>query len=71
GREGLMDVALKTKVSGYMQRRLINALQDLKVNSDWTVKDSEGTIIQFVPGEDGIDPSKSDYGTLDRKLKTE
>ncbi len=71
GREGLMDVALKTKVSGYMQRRLINALQDLKVNSDWTVKDSEGTIIQFVPGEDGIDPSKSDFGTLDRKLKTE
>ncbi|VVB59362.1 DNA-directed RNA polymerase subunit A' [uncultured archaeon] len=71
GREGLMDVALKTKVSGYMQRRLINALQDLKVNNDWTVKDSEGTIIQFVPGEDGIDPAKSDFGTLDRKLKTE
>ncbi len=71
GREGLMDVALKTKVSGYMQRRLINALQDLKVNGDWTVKDSEGTIIQFVPGEDGIDPAKSDFGTLDRKLKTE
>ncbi len=71
GREGLMDVALKTKVSGYMQRRLINALQDIKVEQDWTVKDSEGTIIQFVPGEDGIDPSKSDFGTLDRKLKAE
>lgn len=68
GREGLMDVALKTKISGYMQRRLINALQDIKVNHDYTVKDSENTIVQFVPGEDGIDPSKSDYGTLDRKV---
>lgn len=68
GREGLMDVALKTKVSGYMQRRLINALQDIKISNDNMVRGAEGAIIQFVPGEDGIDPSKSDWGTLDRKV---
>lgn len=64
GREGIMDSSLKTRVSGYMQRRLVNALQDIKVGADGLVKDSGATIIQFVPGEDGIDPAKSDWGTL-------
>ncbi|MBU0899088.1 MAG: DNA-directed RNA polymerase subunit A' [Nanoarchaeota archaeon] len=65
GREGLMDKSLRTRKSGYMQRRLVNALQDLKVEPDMTVKDSSGRIVQFVAGEDGIDPSKSDWGKLD------
>jgi len=64
GREGIMDSSLKTKVSGYLERRLVNALQDLKVGPDGTVRDDAGHIIQFVPGEDGIDPAKSDYGKL-------
>jgi len=57
-REGLMDKSLKTRHSGYLERRLIGALQDLKVEYDGTVRDSERKIIQFVPGEDGLDPSK-------------
>ncbi len=64
GREGIMDSSLKTRVSGYLERRLVNALHDLKIDEDWTVRDSAGNIIQFVPGEDGIDPSKSSWGKL-------
>ena len=65
GREGLMDKSLRTRKSGYMQRRLVNALQDMKVMHDGTVRNSVGEIIQFVAGEDRIDPSKSDWGKLD------
>lgn len=62
GREGLMDKSLRTRHSGYMERRLMNALQDLKIEYDNTVRDNRKVIIQFVPGEDKIDPSKSDWG---------
>ena len=62
GREGLVDTAVRTSRSGYMQRRLINALEDLKVKSDGTVRNTSGTIIQFAYGEDGIDPSRSVQG---------
>jgi len=57
-RESLMDKSLKTRHSGYMERRLIGALQDLKVAYDGTVRDAANRIIQFVPCEDGLDPSK-------------
>ncbi|MCS7097244.1 MAG: DNA-directed RNA polymerase subunit A' [Candidatus Methanomethylicia archaeon] len=62
GREGLVDTAVRTSQSGYMQRRLMNALQDLKVEYDNTVRASNGRIIQFVYGEDGINPAKSYHG---------
>ena len=62
GREGLVDTAVRTQQSGYMQRRLINALEHLRVEYDGTVRNSIGDIIQFKYGEDGIDPSKSDHG---------
>jgi DNA-directed RNA polymerase subunit A' len=62
GREGLVDTAVRTQQSGYMQRRLINALEHLRVEYDGTVRNSIGDIIQFQYGEDGIDPSKSDHG---------
>ena len=65
GREGLMDKSLRTRKSGYMQRRLVNALQDLKIAKDNSVRTSNGRIIQFVAGEDGIDPTKSYWGQLD------
>ena len=65
GREGLMDKSLRTRKSGYMQRRLVNALQDLKIMRDKTVRNSEGRVIQFLAGEDGINPAKSDWGTID------
>ena len=64
GREGIMDSSLKTKISGYMQRRLVNAMQDYLVKEDKTVRDSNDEIIQFVAGEDGIDPAKSDSGGI-------
>lgn len=63
-RENLMDKSLHTRHSGYMERRLVNALQDLRVEYDGTVRDSKNHIIQFVAGEDGIDPAKSDNGSV-------
>ncbi|MBI5000966.1 MAG: DNA-directed RNA polymerase subunit A' [Euryarchaeota archaeon] len=62
GREGLVDTAVRTSRSGYMQRRLINALEDLRVMPDGTVRNTAGTIIQFKFGEDGIDPTRSIQG---------
>ncbi|MFQ5921105.1 MAG: DNA-directed RNA polymerase subunit A'', partial [Nitrososphaerales archaeon] len=63
GREGLVDTAVRTQQSGYMQRRLINALEHLKIEYDQTVRDPHGSIVQFLYGEDGIDPAKSDHGS--------
>ncbi|MEM2104485.1 MAG: DNA-directed RNA polymerase subunit A' [Candidatus Bathyarchaeia archaeon] len=62
GREGLVDTAVRTQQSGYMQRRLINALEHLRLEYDGTVRNSTGDIIQFKYGEDGVDPAKSDHG---------
>lgn len=67
GRDSLMDTALRTPKSGYLYRRLSNSLQDLKIEYDYTVRDSSNTIIQFKYGEDNIDVSKSDGGTIDVK----
>ena len=62
GREGLVDTAIRTAQSGYMQRRLVNALQDLQVKSSGLVTDNQGMVIQTMFGEDGVDPAKSDFG---------
>jgi DNA-directed RNA polymerase subunit A' len=62
GREGLVDTAVRTSQSGYLQRRMINALQDLKVAYDMTVRTTGGRIIQFEYGEDSTDPMKSSFG---------
>ncbi len=62
GREGLVDTAVRTAQSGYMQRRLINALQDLRVEHDGTVRDDHGNVVQFEYGEDSVDPARSDKG---------
>jgi DNA-directed RNA polymerase subunit A' len=64
-REGLMDKSLKTRHSGYLERRLIGALKDLKIEYDGTVRDTAKKIIQFIPGEDGLDPSKIQKGGID------
>nr|CCA14203.1 DNAdirected RNA polymerase I subunit RPA1 putative [Albugo laibachii Nc14] len=56
GREGLVDTAVKTSRSGYLQRCLVKHLEDLQVAYDHTVRDSEGNVIQFLYGEDGVDP---------------
>ncbi|NHK33062.1 MAG: DNA-directed RNA polymerase subunit A' [Asgard group archaeon] len=77
GREGLVDTAVRTSTSGYMQRRLIHALLDIKAEYDGTVRGATGKIIQFKYGDDGIDPAKSEHGkavnidaVIDRVLKT-
>jgi len=59
GREGLVDTAVKTSRSGYLQRCLIKHLEDLKICYDNTVRDSDGGVVQFLYGEDGIDPTKA------------
>ncbi len=73
GRDSLMDTALRTPKSGYLYRRLANALQDLRVEYDGTVRDANGRIIQFAYGEDGIDVSRSEQGKVNVKriVKTE
>ena len=55
GREGLIDTAVKTSTTGYIQRRLVKSLESIHVASDKTVRDSQQRVIQFVYGEDGID----------------
>jgi len=57
GRDALMDTALRTPKSGYLYRRLANALQDLKVEYDETVRDASENIVQFKYGDDGLDVS--------------
>ncbi len=56
GREGLIDTAVKTSRSGYLQRCIIKHLESLTVAYDGTVRDSDGSIVQFAYGEDGLDP---------------
>ena len=57
GREGLIDTAVKTAETGYIQRRLVKALEDVGVEYDGTVRNSLNYVIQFVYGEDGMDGS--------------
>ena len=58
GREGLVDTAVRTSKSGYLQRRLINALSELEAQYDGTVRDTSDTVVQFEFGEDGTSPVK-------------
>uniref|UniRef100_A0A0N4ZQL0 DNA-directed RNA polymerase subunit n=1 Tax=Parastrongyloides trichosuri TaxID=131310 RepID=A0A0N4ZQL0_PARTI len=59
GREGLIDTAVKTSRSGYLQRCIIKHLEGLKISYDLTVRDSDNSIVQFRYGEDGMDIGKS------------
>ena len=61
GREGLVDTAVKTSRSGYLQRCLVKHLEELKVCYDHTVRNGEGGVVQFLYGEDGLDPTKASY----------
>ena len=58
GRVGLIDTAVKTSQTGYIQRRLIKGMEDLKVEYDMTVRNNKQKIIQFSYGEDGFDPTR-------------
>lgn len=54
GREGLIDTAVKTSETGYIQRRLVKALEDIQVKYDGSVRNCNGSILQFLYGEDGM-----------------
>ena len=65
GREGLIDTAVKTADTGYIQRQLIKAMEDLTVQFDGTVRDARGNIVQFHYGEDGVNSTKIESTSLD------
>ena len=56
GRVGLIDTAVKTSSTGYIQRRIIKGLEDIMVNYDMTVRNNKGKIVQYSYGDDGFDP---------------
>jgi DNA-directed RNA polymerase I subunit RPA1 len=61
GREGLIDTAVKTSRSGYLQRCLIKQLESLIVSYDMTVRDNDGSIVQFTYGDDGVDTMNTKF----------
>ncbi|CAM0140636.1 hypothetical protein VKS41_006661 [Umbelopsis sp. WA50703] len=61
GREGLIDTAVKTSRSGYLQRCLIKHLEGLRVHYDHSVRDADGSILQFHYGEDSLDVIKQKH----------
>ncbi|KAL9655009.1 hypothetical protein ABK040_008793 [Willaertia magna] len=65
GREGLIDTAVKTSETGYIQRRLIKAMEDIMVKYDGTIRDAQGNVIQFLYGEDGMDGIKVEFQNID------
>jgi DNA-directed RNA polymerase beta' subunit len=64
GRVGLIDTAVKTSQTGYIQRRLIKGMEDIKVEYDMTVRNSKNRIVQFSYGEDGIDTVKIEHSSM-------
>ena len=80
GREGLIDTAVKTSETGYIQRRLVKGMEDIRVEFDYSVRNASGCIVQFLYGEDGIDPTtiekqivpsiKMNFSELEHKYKS-
>jgi DNA-directed RNA polymerase II subunit RPB1 len=58
GREGLIDTAVKTSDTGYIQRRMMKTMEDMRVEHDGTVRNNGGMIIQYRYGEDGVDSTQ-------------
>ena len=58
GREGLIDTAVKTADSGYMQRQLVKTMEDLMVFHDGSVRDAGGLLVQQLYGDDGTSATK-------------
>jgi DNA-directed RNA polymerase II subunit RPB1 len=68
GREGLIDTAVKTADSGYLQRKLIKTVEDLKVEHDYTVRNSNNKLVQLVYGNDAFDPIYLHTQSLDNLI---
>merc|ERR1719352_1655969 len=65
GREGLIDTAVKTAETGYIQRRLVKSMEDVVVKYDGTVRNSVGDLVQFLYGEDGMDATAVESQKVD------
>lgn len=65
GREGLIDTAVKTSETGYIQRKLMKAMEDSRVLNDMTVRNELGNILEFIYGGDGIDAKYMEKQTFD------
>lgn len=70
GREGLIDTAVKTSDTGYIQRRMMKTMEDMRVEYDATVRNNQGQIIQYRYGEDGIDSIAVESQPIDLALLT-
>jgi DNA-directed RNA polymerase II subunit RPB1 len=70
GREGLIDTAVKTSDTGYIQRRMMKTMEDMHVEYDATVRNNQGQIIQYRYGEDGIDSICVESQPIDLALLT-
>ena len=70
GREGLIDTAVKTSDTGYIQRRLMKSMEDQHVEHDGTVRNVTGSIIQFIYGEDGVDTVAVESQTCNLAMMT-
>ena len=64
GREGLIDTAVKTSETGYLQRKLVKSMEDLRVGYDSSVRNNSDCIVQFVYGEDGMDACSVEVQSL-------
>jgi DNA-directed RNA polymerase II subunit RPB1 len=77
GREGLIDTAVKTAETGYIQRQMVKAMEDLVTQHDGTVRDARGGIVQFHYGEDGISCTKVEsmglpiHSMSDQEIRTQ
>ena len=58
GREGLIDTAIKTSQTGYIQRRFMKALENIKIEYDGSARNANGSVVQFLYGDDGYDPMR-------------
>ena len=65
GREGMIDTACKTSVTGYIERRFMKALENIKVHWDGTVRNSSNVLVQFKYGDDGFDAMRVEKQRID------
>ena len=69
GREGLIDTAVKTAEIGYIQRKLMKFMEDLRVRFDLSVRDEQSNIVEFIYGGDGVDAAKMEELSLIQRIE--
>lgn len=66
GREGVIDTAIRTSETGYVQREFVKLLEDIHVAYDGTIRNGSGEVLQFQYGGDGLDPTYLQMQTHNR-----